>query len=182
MFVSPRDGTQLKILEVHFRRCGLTGIAAAFCLVENGLLSVYNLTKVRSHLAKTIAKRYCKYTSTVKSSFTFILFFLVRFCVYVCPGWSSSYDACLDSERLGFNSPLDIGFIWIASCHLFNLLLHLVASVISELKMHEDMLSLWRGECDSDQVSWWSSGYDTCLDSMKPGFNPLLRHCILSEC
>ena len=173
MFVSPRDGTQVKILEVHSHRCGLTGIAAAFCLVENGLLSVYNLTKVRSHLAKTIAKRYCKYTSTVNSSFTFILFFLVRFLVYVCPWWSSVYDACLDSERLGFNPP---------SCHLFNLLLHLLASVISELKMHEDMLSLWRGECDSDQVSWWSSGYDTCLDSMKQGFNPLLRHRILSEC
>ena len=96
-----------------------------------------------------------------------MLFFLVRLRVYVCPRWSSVYDACLDSERLGFNPP---------SCHLFNLLLHLLASVISELKMHEDILSLWRGECDSDQVSWWSSGYDTYLE--KPGFNPLLRHRI----
>ena len=32
-------------------------------------------------------------------------------------------------------------------------LLHLVANVMSKLKIHQDMLSPWRGECDSYQVS-----------------------------
>ena len=41
-------------------------------------------------------------------------------------------------------------FFWIANGH-FNPLWHLVANVISRLEMHEDMLSSWRGECDSDQ-------------------------------
>ena len=41
-------------------------------------------------------------------------------------------------------------FFQIAKGH-FDPLLHLVANVISELEMHEDMLSPWRGECDSDQ-------------------------------
>ena len=36
-------------------------------------------------------------------------------------------------------------------CHLFDPLLHLVVNVISKLKMHEDMFSPWRGECDSYQ-------------------------------
>ena len=40
---------------------------------------------------------------------------------------------------------------WITNGHLFDPLLHLVANAISELEMHEDMLSPWRGECDSDQ-------------------------------
>ena len=31
--------------------------------------------------------------------------------------------------------------------------LHLVTNVISELKMHEGILSLWRGKCHSGQVS-----------------------------
>ena len=35
--------------------------------------------------------------------------------------------------------------------HLFYSLLHLVANVISELEEHEDMLSPWKGECNSDQ-------------------------------
>ena len=58
------------------------------------------------------------------------------------------------------------------SCHLFNPLLHFVPNVISELKMHEDMLSPWRGECDLDQCPWWSSGYDALLDSERLGFDP----------
>ena len=32
-------------------------------------------------------------------------------------------------------------------------MLHLVVNVISKLGRHEDMLSPWRGECDSNQVS-----------------------------
>ena len=32
--------------------------------------------------------------------------------------------------------------------------------------MYEDMLSPWMGECDSNQVSWWSSGYDAHPDQL----------------
>ena len=42
-------------------------------------------------------------------------------------------------------------FFGIANCHLFDSLLHLVANVISKLETHEDILSPWRGQCDSDQ-------------------------------
>ena len=62
------------------------------------------------------------------------------------------------------------------NCHLFNLLLYLVANVISELNIHEDMLFPWKGECDSDQVSWWPSSYDAYLDSERPGSDHPLRH------
>ena len=44
-------------------------------------------------------------------------------------------------------------FFQITYHHLFDPLLHLVANVISELEMHEDILSPWRGECGRDQVS-----------------------------
>ena len=64
-------------------------------------------------------------------------------------GWSSGYDVCPDIERPGLDSLLRQR---IFSDHLLDPLLHLVANVISKLKMHEDMLSPWRGECDSDQV------------------------------
>ena len=35
------------------------------------------------------------------------------------------------------------GTEFLGLCHLFHLLLHLVANVISKLKMHEDILSPW---------------------------------------
>ena len=54
-------------------------------------------------------------------------------------------------------------FFQIVNGH-FNPLLHLVANVISELKMHEDMLSPWRGECNSDQCAL-SSLVVLCLPS-----------------
>ena len=41
---------------------------------------------------------------------------------------------------------------WFANCHLFDPLLHSMANVISQLKMHEDMFSPWKGECKSEQV------------------------------
>ena len=67
-------------------------------------------------------------------------------------------------------------------CHLFDPLLHLVANVISELGMHEDMLSPWRGECDSDQVSWWfGSMMLTWIRTFRLGFNSPLRHRIFSD-
>ena len=66
--------------------------------------------------------------------------------------WSSGYDAHLDNKRPGFNSPLRHRIFKITNCHLFNLLLNLVANVITELKIHEDMLSPQRDECDSSQV------------------------------
>ena len=69
-----------------------------------------------------------------------------------CPWWSSGYDVHLDSKRLEFDP-------------------FLVASVISELKMHEDMLSPWRGTRDSDQCPWWSSSYNAWPDSKRLGFN-----------
>ena len=31
------------------------------------------------------------------------------------------------------------------------------------------------GEYHSTQISWWSSGYDTCLECERPGVNPPLR-------
>ena len=54
--------------------------------------------------------------------------------------------------------------------------------MIFKLETHEDMLSPWRGECDSDQVSWWSSSYDTHLDSERLGFDSLLRHRLFLDC
>ena len=58
----------------------------------------------------------------------------------------------LVGERLGFNSSLRHRILLDQRlCHLLNPLLHLVASIISKLKTHEDMLSPWRGECDNDQ-------------------------------
>ena len=48
--------------------------------------------------------------------------------------------------------------------------------VVIRLIVHEDILSPWRGECDSDQCPRWSGGYDACLDSETPGFDPQLRH------
>ena len=44
--------------------------------------------------------------------------------------------------------------------------------MISELEMHEDVLSPWRGECNSDQCPWWSSGYDAVQDNERLGFDP----------
>ena len=83
---------------------------------------------------------------------------------------------------LKVQSPIEVqNFFQITNCHLFHPLLHLVANVISELEMHEDMLYPWRGKCDSNQCSWWSSGYDACLDSERPGFNPPWRCAIFSD-
>ena len=62
------------------------------------------------------------------------------------------YDASPDSERPGCDSPFRHRFFQIANGHFFDPLLHLVTIVVSQLKMHEDMLSPWWGECDSDQV------------------------------
>ena len=45
--------------------------------------------------------------------------------------------------------------------------------------MHEDVLSPWRGECDSNQVSQW---YDASLDSKRLGFDSSLRHRIFLDC
>ena len=66
--------------------------------------------------------------------------------------WSSGYDTHLDSKRLGFDSPLRHRIFKITNCHLVNLLLNLAANVITELKMHEDMLFSQSYECDSNQV------------------------------
>ena len=70
-----------------------------------------------------------------------------------CPWWSSGDDACPDSTRLGFDPLLRHRIFGITNCHIFNRLLYLVANVISEFEMYEDMLSPLRGECDSNQVS-----------------------------
>ena len=48
-------------------------------------------------------------------------------------------------------------------CHLIDPLLHLAANVVSKLETHEDILSPWRGECDSDEclgslTVWCSPG------------------------
>ena len=53
--------------------------------------------------------------------------------------------------------------------------------MISELKMHEDMFSIWKGDCDSNQCPWWSGIYDTCLDSKRLGFDPPLRQRNFSD-
>ena len=37
-------------------------------------------------------------------------------------------------------------YSWITNHRLFDTLLHLVSNVISELEIHEDMFSPWRGE------------------------------------
>ena len=47
----------------------------------------------------------------------------------MCPRWSSGYETCLDSERPLFDLPLTYT-IFFGSHHIFNSLLHLVASVI----------------------------------------------------
>ena len=41
---------------------------------------------------------------------------------------------------------------------------------------HEDTLSPEGGECDSEQLPWWSSGYDAHPTVRDWGFDPLLRH------
>ena len=74
-----------------------------------------------------------------------------------------------------------LGTEFFRSCHLFNPLLHLVANMISELEIHEDMLSPWRGECDYEQHPEWSNGYDAHPDNKRPGFNASFRHRIYSD-
>ena len=53
--------------------------------------------------------------------------------------------------------------------------------VISKLEMHEDVLSPWMEEYDSDQRPWWSSGYNAVPDNERLGFDPPLRHRIFLD-
>ena len=93
-----------------------------------------------------------------------------------CPWWSSGYDVHLDSKRLEFDPFLVASVISELKMHEdmlspWSFIRFLVASVISELTMHEDMLSPWRGKRDSDQCPWWSSSYNAWPDSKRLGFN-----------
>ena len=65
--------------------------------------------------------------------------------------WSSSYGTHPECGGPGFDFQLRQRMF---SDYVSNSTqLHLVANVISEPKMHDDILSLWRGECDSNKVS-----------------------------
>ena len=68
-----------------------------------------------------------------------------------------------------------IEYFQITNHHLFDPLLHLVANVISELEMHEDILSSCRGECDSYQVS-------LLVIMLAQDLILVLRHRIFSDC
>ena len=57
-------------------------------------------------------------------------------------------------------------------------LLHLVANVISEFEMCEEILSPLRGECYSGQCPWWSGSYDAQQDT---GRERLIRSHLLAR-
>ena len=89
-----------------------------------------------------------------------------------CPRWSSGCDARPNSKRLELDPPLR-HIIVSRLCYL-----SFGGDVISELEIHEDMLSAWRDKCDSP---WWSSGYAAVPDNERLGFDPPLRHRIFSN-
>ena len=91
------------------------------------------------------------------------------------PQWPSGYDVCPDSKRLELDPSLR-HIIVSRLCYL-----SFGGDVISELEMHEDVLSPWMEEYDSDQCPWWSSGYDAVPDNERSGFDPPLRQRIFSD-
>ena len=58
-----------------------------------------------------------------------------------CPQWSSSYDACLDSKRLGFDPLLKHRIVHIANHHLWNILTFIFPYICNLLlHLHHMML------------------------------------------
>ena len=59
-------------------------------------------------------------------------------------------------------------------------MLHLVASVISEPELHENMIFPWRGECDSDQCLSVFSGLTVYYDAPQIARHPY-KHILFSD-